>query len=195
MHIAKDLGIPYSTVQWHLQKTRSGQQIHQVQKGRPRKTTPRTDKTIVLTAKKNRFVSSSNLAAQFFVSRRTIRRRCAQFGLKKHRALEDELQKRHKMTRVQWCREHLKTNFRNWLFSDESSFELAALSIPRRQMVYRTIKEKYSKCCIVTGGLLNRRSVIFWGTISTLGPACFALLDANVNAHSFIFTLATHLLP
>ena len=34
-----------------------------------------------------------------------------------------------------------------------------------------------------------------WGTISTLGPACFALLDANVNAHSYIFTLATHLLP
>ena len=114
----------------------------------------------------------------------TIQRRCIELGLRRHRAVE-ELTKRHKQRLVEWCRQHRATIFENFLFSDESSFELAALSIPRRQMVYRTIREKYFKCCIVTGGLRNRQSIMAWGVISASGPACFALLDANVNAHSY----------
>lgn len=193
--ISKDLGIPISTVHWHLQKHRQNLPVHQNPKGRPRLTTSKTDRTMCVAAKRGRFLKISELSTQFGVSDRTFQRRCRERGLRKRFAAVDTLTARHKRLRIAWCREHRRTNFDNWIFSDESTFELSALSISRRERVYRTIKEKYKKCCILKGGVQIRRSIMVWGAISVTGPSCFALLNSNVTSHTYIETLGTQLLP
>lgn len=193
--IGADLGIPYSTVQWQMKQHRLGVRVHQNPKGRKPRTTLKTDRNMVLSAKRSRFSRVSDLSAYFNVSPRTFQRRCSAAGLNKRFALIDRLSAHHKVVRAQWCREHRHTNFANWLFSDESSFELAALSIPPHQRVYRSIKEKYKICCIARGGVHIRRSIMVWGAISSRGSACFTILNRNVNSQRYIETIGAELIP
>ena len=105
--ISNELGIPYSTAQWHLQQHRSNRVVHQIPKGRPRITSQKIDRTMCLTAKAGRFLKVSKLSAQFGVSSKTFRRRCKAKGLRKRQASLDSITPRHKHQRIQWCREYL----------------------------------------------------------------------------------------
>ena len=110
-------------------------------------------------------------------------------------ALEEDLSAAHKQTRLRWCREHRATDFNEWRFSDESAFELANLSIPRRQFVHRKASERHAACCIQAGGVRNRQKLMVWGCISSTGSACFEILQGNINAHRYIDMLSNVLLP
>lgn len=193
--ISEELNISKSTVAWHVKMHREQRTVHQGSTGRPPITSSVTDRQIVLSAKRDRFATSTALGNQFNVSRMTILRRCSRVGLRRRISHEDELSKPQKRRRIVWCRQHLTTNFMGWLFSDESTFELANLSIPRRQYVTRRIKEKYARCCIQSGGVYLRQKLMVWGAISSTGPACFSILRENVTARAYIQTLTANLLP
>lgn len=192
--ISDELNISKSTVAWHIKMHREHRVVHQGSTGRPPLTSSSTDREIVLCAKRNRFASATALGNQFKVSRQTIIRRCSRKGLRRRISHEDDLSNPQKRRRVAWCRQHLATNFIGWMFSDESTFELGNLSIPRRQYVTRMIKEKYAGCCIQSGVYL-RQKLMVWGAISSSGPACFVILRQNVTARAYIQTLSDNLLP
>ena len=98
-------------------------QTQHVKLGRPRSTTPATGKAILIALKRNRFESNPTIASSFGLSKSTIRRRSIENKLPSRRAVRDPLQQQHKTSRRLWCLNHLHTDFRGWIFSDECNFE------------------------------------------------------------------------
>lgn len=193
--IANLIHLPLSTVKYHIKKQRNFQPSSIHMPGRPKCTKKTTDSAIVLAAKRVRTASKVELAHQFGVSRRTIRRRLSKEKMKSCLALEEDMTPRQKRARIEWCNVNRVTNFQLWLFSDESSFELADLSIPRRSYVHRKPEEKYARCCIQQGGLRLREKLMVWGCITAKGPACFDVLRGNINAQRYVGILCNTLIP
>lgn len=193
--IAQELNIAKSTVLRHIALSRENDGFSAGKVGRPRKTSKNTDVRVAVAAKRNRFSTSMQLADQFNLSARTIRRRLVNQHLKSHTPCKDPLTAEQKLVRVRWCREHKHTDFNKWIFSDEATFELGELSTPRQQHVRRSSTEKYAECCLLQGGVVDRRKIMIWGAISVEGAVGFQVLVGNVNAHTYIETLQEQLIP
>ena len=89
--------------------------------------------------------TNSQLAAQLNITERTVRLRCSEIGIRSRIPVEEDLSAAQKEARVRWARVYRDNNFMDWEFSDESAFELANLSIPRRQIVHRKSTEKHAE--------------------------------------------------
>ena len=105
-------------------------------------------------------------------------------------ALTDKLTTIHKKRRRKWCRAHLQTNFDNWLFSDECSFELL-----NSCSVQRVFDEKFSNCCTIKAICQNRKRVMVWGYISSSGPGSIELLEKNIDASTYQQVFQRKLVP
>jgi DNA invertase Pin-like site-specific DNA recombinase len=114
--IAVDLNLARATVSWHILEQRKEQPYTAKPAHRPRITTPKTDRTIALAAKRDRFSSNLELATQFHISVYTIRRRLKEFGLFSRLAVKDVLTNKQKRRRVRWCREHQRQISKNGYF-------------------------------------------------------------------------------
>lgn len=193
--ISKRLKLSRSTVSWHVIQHRKNPRFEVRPSARPRSTTPRKDKLIFLTVKRDRFETQKATAAMFNISVRTLKRRLSTHGIAKRRALKDDMSRKQKANRVNWCRRNRHTNFDKWLFTDESSFELAQLSLPRGKRVYRSSKDKYKPACVIHGGVRIRQSIMVWGMISRSGPVAFRILHGTINSQRYIQTLNDELLP
>lgn len=130
-----------------------------------------------------------------YIYRWTLKRRVSNFRIFKRRALKDDMTRKQKARRVEWCREHRGTNFAFLRFSDVSSFEVAELRIPRRKNVYLTKLEKHRPACIVRGGVRIRRSIMVWGVFSRAGPVAFRILFRYIKSQHYSKTLRDELLP
>ena len=193
--ISENLQISRSAVHSHIRKQRNPQPRAVQTRGRPRKTNKSLDHQIFLSAKRARFSPSRRLASDFQVSHQTIQRRLKERKLKSCIAHVDALTGRQKRARLAWCRAHRARNFQEWIFSDESSFELAELSLPRRQFVHRTTREKHRKCCIESGGVQTRVNIMAWGAISSRGSVCLSLVQGHIRAADYVEVLRENLLP
>lgn len=192
--ISDILQLPASTVKFHIKRQREGPPANIKPPGRPRCSNSSADSAIVLASKRRRTATKHELAEQFSVSARTVRRRLSKAGVRSCIAVEEDIKPGQKSNRVRWCRQHRATNFNNW-FSDESTSELSSLSIPHRQFVHRKPAEKYAKCCVESGGVRTRQSLMVWGCISATGPACIEILRGNVDARRYVDILSTNLIP
>ncbi|XP_054713588.1 uncharacterized protein LOC129223050 [Uloborus diversus] len=112
--VAEEFGINKSVVSraWNVFKT-TGTAVRKVGDGRPRKTTTRDDRYIVVQAKGDRFQSASAISQQLCsatgrqVSRFTVARRLHKGGLFARRPECCILLKvSHRRHRLEWCREH-----------------------------------------------------------------------------------------
>lgn len=193
--ISEIIHLPISTIKYHVNLQRNLQPRNNRLPGRPHCTSSATDAAIVLTAKRRRRATNPELATDFQVSTRTVRRRLSSEGIRSCIAVEEHLKPTQKRNRVNWCRQNRETNFDFWLFSDESSFELTNLSIPRRSYVHRRATEKYAQCCMETGGLRTRQKLMVWGCIFSDGAACIEIIRGNIDAERYIDILRTHLIP
>uniref|UniRef100_A0A2L2YE20 Transposable element Tcb2 transposase n=1 Tax=Parasteatoda tepidariorum TaxID=114398 RepID=A0A2L2YE20_PARTP len=108
--VAEEFGINKSVVSraWNAFKT-TGTAVRKVGGGRPRKTTPRDDRYIVLQAKRNRFQSASAISQQLCtatgrqVSRFTVARRLHKGGLFARRPERCiPLKVSHRWHRLEW---------------------------------------------------------------------------------------------
>uniref|UniRef100_A0A2L2YEG6 Transposable element Tcb2 transposase n=1 Tax=Parasteatoda tepidariorum TaxID=114398 RepID=A0A2L2YEG6_PARTP len=108
--VAEEFGINKSVVSraWNAFKT-DGTAVRKVGGGRPRKTTPRDDRYIVLQAKRNRFQSASAISQQLCtatgrqVSRFTVARRLHKGGLFARRPERCiPLKVSHRWHRLEW---------------------------------------------------------------------------------------------
>lgn len=193
--VSKDLNIPKSTAAALFKKQRENQPICIARRGRPRLTTPRGDAAIRLASKINRFRTQKELSDQFHLSATTIRDRLRRQNIRSRVAIEEDVTPAHKVARVQWCRQHKNENFQFWIFSDESSFELHNVSVPRRLWVHRSNREKFARCCVTPLITKNRQSVMVWGAISASGPVAFGFVDGRITAPRYIQCLNDLLLP
>ena len=193
--IAVDLNISKSAVDRHIKLARPFHRKNFLQRGRQRKTNRATDRKIVLTSKTDRFSTNSLIASQFNVSRETIRRRLRNAGIRSRVAKRDPLTLAQKVVRVMWSRQKRQTNFNYWLFSDESSFELADLCAPKRQYVHRQKREAYADCCVQPADVKDRRSLMVWGVILREGRVFLAVVNGVIERWRFIQLLQQYLLP
>lgn len=188
--IAKLLNKTKSTIQSILERNNKTSKL-----GRPRKTTEAVDSKIIVAIKRNRFSSNSSLGKSFHLSKETIRRRALEKGIRSRIAVVDKLTKKHKKERKQWCRGHRTTDFSNYLFTDEVSFELKDCSNAKRAFVHRRVNEKYAPSCVVPFTTQNRARLMFWGAISKYGPGPLACVEGSITADKYISILQEHLQP
>lgn len=145
--------------------------------GRVPCTTSAEDRYIVLSAKRNRRSTATQLANQFHaatgnpISRKTVARRLNVGGLYARRPVVCiPLSRRHRSARFQWCLQHRSWTRQDWacvLFSDESRFSLS--SDCRRQMIWREIGTAYSQANIQERDRYPTCSVMVWAGIMTNG--------------------------
>ena len=163
--------------------------------GRPKITSTRTDHQIILALKRKRFAPFIRISKQFHVSRQTVSRRARLFSIKKRRALVNVLSRMQQLNRLRWCKLHKNSNFTQWIFSDEATFQLADCSSPRRPFVARKPGEKYAPACVVFNPVKSRESLTIWGCIRNDGSSRFHILRGTVNADRYITILQQNLIP
>ena len=141
--------------------------------GRPKKTTRAEDRRIVLSAKRQRFVSAVTLNRQFErtsgvrISDQTLRLRLHAAGLHARRpAIRPRLTAEHRRIRLEFARDHVgwrRQRVRNVLFTDESKFCLDFNDGRRR--VWRQKNERYRDCCVAEHDRFGGGAVMVWGGI------------------------------
>lgn len=150
--------------------------------GRVRSTTPAEDRYIVLTTKRHRRSTASEVANQFLaatgkrISRKTVARRLHEGGLYARRPVVCiPLSRRHRTARLQWCHQHRTWTVNDWsavLFSDESRYSLTSDS--RRQLIWRDSgtaycpeniqeRDRYPTCSVMVwaGIMINGRTSLY----------------------------------
>lgn len=173
--VATELGVSQSVVGrlWH-RYLETGSSARRPQSGRPRATTERQDRSLVLMAKRRRFDSATTLNRDFretsntTISAQTVRNRLHAADLHARRpVVRPPLTVRHRRDRLQFAQERAGwrlNDYRNILFTDESKFCLDFHDGRRR--VWRTQGERFSDCCIAEHDRFGGGSVMAWGGIS-----------------------------
>lgn len=184
--VAEEFGINKSVVSraWNAFKT-TGTAVRKVGGGRPRKTTPRDDRYIVLQAKRNRFQSASAISQQLCtatgrqVSRFTVARRLHKGGLFARRPERCiPLKVSHRRHRLEWCREHETWTPHQWsrvLFTDESRF--SATSDSQRQLIWREVGARFHPNNIAERDRYGGPGVVVWGGIMLNGRTELQIFD------------------
>ncbi|GFS54925.1 transposable element Tcb2 transposase [Trichonephila clavipes] len=154
--VAREFDIAHSVVSrlWKSFKT-TGMCSRRHGGGRVRSTTPKEDRYIVLSAKRNRRTTAQQVANQFLaasgkqISRKTVARRLRGGGLYARRPVVCvPLTRQHRTAHLQWCREHHNWTEQDWacvLFSDEKNIQE---------------KDRYPTCSIMVwaGIMINGRT-------------------------------------
>ena len=120
--VGREINVPYSTIsRWWTRWCAGEGPERRRGSGRPRKTTPRTDRKLVIACKRNRFLVVPKLTVTWnFVSGaacsvRTAYRRLAEVGIRSYRpAVKIPLSPMHRTARKQWCRDHSMWTQEQW---------------------------------------------------------------------------------
>ncbi len=139
--------------------------------GRPRKTTPREDRFIVTSSRRNRFMSSRQLLQRVRattgtrISDTTVRNRLRSARLRGRRPYVGvPLTLRHRAERLAWARTHLRWTRQRWnevVFTDESRFNLQFAD--GRKRVWRRKGERNDPANVIQRDRYGGGSVMIWG--------------------------------
>lgn len=184
-YVSRSLGIPETTVRRVVQRYReTGRYTRRPGSGRPRATSSREDRFVVLQTLRNRTQTAVETAARIRramdvdISARTVRRRLAEMSLhSRARVTAPQLTPAHRVARLQFAREHENWTEADWahvMFSDESRFALH--SSDGRIRVWRRRGERYAACNTAEMVPFGGGSVMVWGGIT---------LDARTELHVF----------
>lgn len=173
--VGERFNVSHSVISRLLARFQQTNSVKQRQKsGRPRKTTVRQDRQIVLLAKRNRMSSAVSLnrdvrtATGVRMSVQTVRNRLHASGLHARKpAVRPPLTADHRNRRLQFGRDHVNWRVRNLrpvLFTDESRFCLDFNDGRRR--VWRQKNERFKNCCVAEHDRFGGGSIMVWGGIS-----------------------------
>lgn len=192
--IGRLLGVNRRTVRRLLQRRIGSTMTQQkVKLGRPVHLSASMMRHLYLTILRNRFQPAAHLAHNYHCSARTVQRYMHKLQVPPRPAFVNVLTNRHRRLRLEWCRSHESTDFRNWLFSDEASFELRSLGQHRGMLVHRKRSEKFVRCCIINNPIQSCAKLMVWGTIGSQGAAPLAFVNGTLNAAAYVDLLNTHL--
>lgn len=196
--IAKILGRSLRLVQNALAKKKSRET-----RGRPNKTSPETDRRIIVMAKKNPFISSKAISAEVgnVISPATVRRRLQQAKLPGRIARKVPLMRKQNIKmRLSFAKEHLlwsgcegEEKWRNILWSDETKINLFGNDCQRnvRRPTGKEFHVKFTKKTVKHGG----GNIMVWGCFSWYGVGPIHRIENTMNAGGYREILQNVMLP
>lgn len=153
--------------------------------GRPRVTTRRQDRLILLRHLRNRFTVPTRTArntpgrGQARISARTVRRRLRAAGLRCRRPyVGARLTPNHRLRRLNWAQRYRRWVLARWrdvLFTDEAKFSVDAND--RRVHVYRRRGERFADPCVREIDRWGGPSTMVWGGIENGGKTDLIFFD------------------
>lgn len=162
--------------------------------GRPRATTPRMDRFIQLSARRNRSITASELSNrlnqvhQVRVSRNTIYRRLQEANLVSRRPWRCQpLNRGNRAARLAWAQEHVMWDRNQWtnvLFTDESRFGLHPDS--RRVRVWRAPGTRERIQHVQEVHSYRGGTIMVWGGISLGRRTNLLLLNRFLTANDYV---------
>ena len=183
----------------------TGQYSARPRSGRPRATTRREDQYVVLSARRQRFVTARRLqtdlqtATGTRVSTQTVRNRLHQAGLQARRpAQRVPLNQRQRQTRLNWGRQHGHWRLNKWrrvVFTDESRFSLDFND--GRQQVWRQPGERFAACTVAEHDRYGGGSLMVWGGIWAGGRTDLVVFRRGaLNANRYLTeVIRPHVIP
>jgi hypothetical protein len=141
--------------------------------GGARKTTPQTDRRIIIAMKRDRGITSYQLRKELDLSHiceRTIRRRITESGefSSYWKTRTPFISKTNIKKRLLWCRARVGWSTDQWrkvLWSDESPF---VLRYNKKTRVWRTANEKYAPWC-TSASVKHDKKIMVWGCFAAHG--------------------------
>ncbi|KAL1447109.1 hypothetical protein WDU94_001930, partial [Cyamophila willieti] len=188
---------------WMKVYNKQGCMMNQKRSGRPRKTTPNTDRIIKRMSMKDPRLTAPAINAhlkknlKINVDDSTVRRRLQEVGLHGRRPSKKPLiSTKNKKARLEFAKKHVTWEDADWskvLFSDESKFNL--LSSDGIKFVRRPVNErdnvKYQVPTVKHGG----GSVMVWGCFSRSGVGPLVKIDGIMDRFGYEKILRDHMLP
>ena len=173
--MAANFGVPQSVVSRLYQRyQQTGEVVEMRGRGRTRATSRADDRHVVMESLRSTTLSAPKLHPELRNTRgvnvivQTIRNRLYERGISARRpVIATLLTRRHRQTREQWSRAHLRWAQRQWstvLFTDESVFRLSCAD--GRTRVWRRKIERFADCNIIERDPYGGGSVMVWAGIS-----------------------------
>ena len=202
--IGTRLSLRHTTVQYIIKKyKRSGHIANAARKGRPRKTSQRTDRYISQLVRKERPSSASNLATKVekatgsHVCAQSIRNRLHEVGLAGRVARKKPyITARNSRKRLKFAREHRNMPSAFWnsiLWSDESKFNM--FGSDGKKSVWRKPGEEYKPECLQPTVKHGGGNVLVWGCMSYSGVGSLHFIDGIMDSAMYEDFLNQHMLP
>jgi hypothetical protein len=198
--ISDQIGVGIASIsRWHQRMIKEQSFEIMPRSGRPRKTTPRTDRTIIRKIVANRFKSKSDLEKELKllgVSKATIFRRIREDGqFKSYWATKKPfINERNRLARVAWCEERVNWPVERWyqfLWSDESPF---VLRFNGKKRVWRLHNERYNPLTTVAT-VKHDKKIMVWGCFSWSGVGLLHRIPGIMTGEGYKTVLRTALIP
>lgn len=200
--IGRQLGIGESTVRSIVaREAKNGNVVSLPRSGRPKKTSARVDRMLLVKIKSNRRTTAAQLAqcvedaTGVTVSPSLVRSRLHDAGLRGRAARKKPyLTARHRKARLAYACDCLKFSENDWkqvVFSDESTVELTGNA--GRVFVWRKPGEEFAEECTVPTFKSGRESVMIWGCITWEGVGALHVCTQHVNAEYYQTILEANL--
>ena len=188
--VARRLQVSLSVIQRLLHRfNETGSVQERRHPGRPRATTRHEDRSLVLSALRERNSTSVALRGQLRaatgtnISSTTVRRRLREAGLASRRpAVRPVLSAVNRARRLAWAQVHVTWTRQQWsqvLFTDESRFNLSFND--GRARVWRRPGERYEDATVLEHNRYGGGSVMVWGGMSFRTRTPLHLVDGNLN--------------
>ena len=170
--------------------------------GRPRSTTKKEDKYIVVNSLRNRRRTATDLAADFNerhttkISTTTVKRRLLEVGLRRRVAVKKpRLTTVHKQKRLVLAKEHKNCTVEEWnrvLWSNESKFEIFGKK--HRSFVRRRVGERMLEQCTMQTIKHGGGNIMVWGCFGGGQVGSIAKIDGKMTKEVYLKILKEHVL-
>ena len=180
--LAKMTSTPLSTVRRDLEKLRRGQTLNRKKgSGRPFKLNADEKRRLIQLARRDDLRTSRDIQIEMMkrgsnrVCPRTVRNYLNRAGYYSMvPKLRPMITMNHKVKRLKWCQDHKKTRWYNWVFSDESAFQL-----------YRNKRGRWAKKRPTQGKPKFGPSIMVWGAISSKGKSDLIIIHGTINSERY----------
>ena len=170
-----------------------------VKLGRKFKTTPRQDRQLMLTILRNRSLPANHhlRSSGVLLSRWTVMRRIRKFNLRCRVAVQNVLNNRQRLRRVEFARRNIQRNWNNIIFSDECVITLKKGKKVGQLHVYRRNGERLLlQTSIKIPEVRVQGSATIWGCFSSAGFGCMEGFEGTMNSNHYVMnTLPNYLIP
>jgi transposase len=172
----------------------TGYTADRTRSGRPRVTSSRQDRHILLTHSRDRFESSVATARQTVgthgrpIAPHTVRRRLRERGLRARIPYRGPILDRGRRNlRLEWARLHQRWTLARWrsvLFTDES--RICVDRPDRRTRVWRRQGERFQDGCVQEADRWGGASIMVWAGISYDARTPLVIVDGTLNAQRYV---------
>jgi len=196
--IATAMGVCKSTVSRYLAKWRARVPVERIGKvGRPKKVTEQVRKQIRSLVSANKHISSRGISAALAVGSprrgsldvtpRTIRRSLNEMNYRNSTPVRvPKLTSKHKQQRIEWCKKHLRFDWKKMIFSDETMIELDRCKIRQWHPKGKRPAKQSPKFT---------RKLMFWSAICGTRSGPLVKILGTLKSEGYIELIQSHLLP